>query len=132
MWRTYVSGPESVAICTSAKALYTFVPGEMIKSPVKYHADDFPRTEFDHLSIFFYKPTGYSFEREFRMLLAPGRQESIGADEIGRHVPIRLKKIVHRVITHPQASEAFKEKVESIMSQALKHILREDSHVILR
>lgn len=130
MWRAYTSGVESIAISTSAKALDTFVPDRIMKSPVKYHADDFPRTEFDHLTIFFYKPNGYSFEKEFRMLLAPGEQESIGLDEVGRRVPVRLKKIVHRVITHPGASVEFKTKVDLVLRQSLKHLRREDSSLL--
>ena len=130
MWKGYTSGVESIAICTSAKALNEFVPSGIIKSTVKYHADDFPRTEFDHLAVFFYKPNSYSFEKEFRMLLPPGK-EPIGLDEIGRHVPVKLKKIVHRVITHPGASATFKAKVDLAMRQWLKHLRREDSYLLL-
>jgi hypothetical protein len=71
MWEAYTSGADSVAINTSAKALYTFVPKWITKSPVKYHSDTFPRTALDHTTLFFYKPTGYRFEREFRMQLLP-------------------------------------------------------------
>jgi hypothetical protein len=42
------------------------------------------------------------------LLLAPGEDEPISLDQVGRHVPIRLKKIIHRVITHPGASSTFK------------------------
>jgi hypothetical protein len=131
MWKAYTSGSESVAINTSAKALYTFVPEQIIKSPVKYHADDFPRTEFSHTAMFFYKPKDYRFEREFRLMLVPGEQESISLDEVGRRVPVKLKKIVHRVITHPAASAAFKATVDSVIRQSLKHLRREDSNLLL-
>jgi len=130
MWEAYTSGSESVAISTSAKALYTFIPTQIVKSPVKYHADDFPRTEFSHTAIFFYKPKSYSFEREFRMLLTPGEQESISLDEVGRRVPMNLKKIVRRVVTHPKASKEFKLKVDAVMKQYLKHLRREDSTLL--
>ena len=131
MWKAYTSGCESVVIVTSAKALYTFVPERIMKSPVKYHDNGFPRTEFSHTAIFFYKPNGYSFEREYRLLLAPGEKESVSLDEVGRRIPIKLKKIVHRVITHPGASAAFKAKVDSVMRQSLKHLRRESSHLLL-
>jgi len=127
MWEAYTSGADSVAVTTSAKALYTFVPERIMKSPVKYHADDFPRTEFSHTAIFFYKPKCYSFEREFRLMVVPGEQESISLNEVGRRVAVKLKKIVHRVITHPAASAEFKSKVDLVLRQALKHLRREDS-----
>jgi hypothetical protein len=106
------------------------VPEKIVKSPVKYHAADFPRTGFDHISLFFYKPSAYSFEREFRLLLTPGEHESVSLAEFGRLVPVRLKKIIHRVITHPRASDEFKSKVDEIMKLHLKHIRREDSHLL--
>jgi hypothetical protein len=97
---------------------------------VLYHADDFPRTEFSHTAIFFYKPKGYGFEREFRLMVVPCEQESISLDEVGRHVAVRLKKIVHRVITHPAASAEFKSKVDLVLRQSLKHLRREDSSLL--
>jgi len=130
MWDAYTSGPDSVVISTSAKALDKFVPENIVKSPVKYHSDDFPRTEFGHTALFFYKPRCYSLEREFRMLLTPELHESIPWDQVGRHVPINLKKIVHRVITHPRASVECKTKVDSLMRQVLTHLLREDSTLL--
>jgi hypothetical protein len=130
MWNAYTSGPESVVIITSAKALYRFVAGQIVKSPVKYHGDSFPRTEFDHTTLFFYKPALYRFEREFRMLLMPGEHESIRGDELGRHVPIRSKKIIRRVITHPKASKEFKMKVDHLLDQFLRCRRREDSTLL--
>lgn len=130
MWDAYTGGPESVAICTSAKALYKFVDGQIEKSPVKYHGDSFPRTGFDHISLFFYKPARYSFENEFRMLLTPGEHESIPGNEIGRRVPIRLNKIVRRVVTHPKASKEFKAKVDNLLKQFLPCVKREDSALL--
>jgi len=133
MWDAYTSGPESVAIATSAKALYRFVRANIVKSPVKYHDDDFPRTEFSHTALFFYKPRRYSFEREFRMLLTPDEHESISYDDpadFRRYVPIALKKIIHRVITHPRASDGFKTRVDCQLDHYLKCVNREDSSLL--
>ena len=127
MWDAYTSSADSVVIVSSVNSLYRFVPGSIEKFPVKYHSDDSPRTAFDHTALFFYKPQCYSFEREFRMLLAPGENGPIGSDEAGRHIPISLKKIVLRVITHPKASMQFKAKIDSIMNLSLKRIKRENS-----
>lgn len=47
--------------------------------------------------------------------------------DYGRYVPVRLGKIVHRVITHPRAAEQFKAKVDDLMRKHLKRIRRENS-----
>jgi hypothetical protein len=130
MWQAYTSGPESVVITTSAGALYKLVPDSIIKSPVKYHGDDFPRTAFDHTSLFFYKPYCYSFEREFRLLLTTEGEGGVHISELGRYVPINCKKIVHRVITHPKASMDFKAKVDGLMRMYLTPIRRENSALL--
>ncbi len=130
MWNAYTSATESVLISISAKALYQFVDERIVKSPVKYHRNNSPRTAFDHIALFFYKPAPYSFEREFRLLLTPGEHESVRGDELGRHAPIRLIKIVRRVITHPKATKEFKRKVDHLLEQFLPGIKREDSALL--
>jgi len=75
--------------------------------------------------LFFYKPSGYSFEREFRMLLTPGEYESVRGGKLGRHVPIRVKKIVRHAVTHPKASKEFKTKVDHLLAHFLRCIKRE-------
>ena len=130
MWNAYTPGPDSVVIVSSAYALDRFVQGRIVKSPVWYHDDDFPRTEFDHTTLFFYKPLRYSFEREFRMLLSSGEDESINYSDFGRHVPVSLKRIIHRVITHPRASGEFKAKVDGCLTRYLRSVSREDSNLL--
>ncbi len=83
--------------------------------------------------FFFYKPRRYSFEREFRMLLTPGENEIISCDDpadFGRHVPVRLKKVIGRVITHRRASDGFKVKVEGLLHTYMKSVSREDSTLL--
>jgi hypothetical protein len=63
MWQAYTDTRNSVVITTSAKALRRFVPENIMKSAVKYAPLDFPRTEFNHTSLFFYKPSEYRIER---------------------------------------------------------------------
>ena len=123
MWTAYTSGAESVAVTTSAKALSRFLPSKrFVQSPVKYHSETFRRTEFGHTSLYFYKPAAYQFEREFRLLLAPREDESVAESEIGRHVPVNLKKLVHRVILHPKATSEFTEKVREVCKKHLGHL----------
>jgi hypothetical protein len=130
MWRAYTSSSDSVVIATSAKALRRFLPQEIMKYAVKYAPLDFPRTEFSHNALFYYKPSPYSIEREYRLLRSPGENEAFYPDnpeDWFRRVPIRTKKIVHRVITHPYATRETKAKVEELLKRYLPCRRRENS-----
>jgi len=130
MWSAYTHSSDSVVITTSRKALRRFLPRGIMQSAVKYDSLDRPRTEFSHNSIYFYKPCGYSFEREFRLLRSPRPDEvfySENKEDRSRKVPILQKKIVHRVITHPCASPETKSKVDDLLRTFLPKIRREDS-----
>ena len=101
-----------------------------MKYAVKYADLDFPRTEFDHTSLFYYKPSRYRIEREYRLLRPPGENESFyvdNPDDFYRRVPVKTKKIVHRVITHPRATRETKLHVEDILQQYLPCRTRENS-----
>jgi hypothetical protein len=134
MWEAYTKGPESVVVTTSAKALYRFMPSDLTKSSVKYHRPTFARSEtFGHNAVSFYKPSSYSFEREFRMLRNLGMDESVEYDnpaDYGRYVPIKLSKIIHRVITHPRANNATKLEVDALLAKHLKALKRENSSLL--
>ena len=122
-----------MVVTTSAKALYRVLPKNVMKFAVKYHSLDVPRTDFGWNALFFYKPTSHGFEREFRMLRNLEENESVSADDpkdYGRYIHIPLKRIIHRVITHPQATSEFKAKVESVMLKGLKRIRRENSKLL--
>lgn len=136
MWDAYTrkSGAESVVITSSANALLRFLPKEIMKSPLKYHDHDFPRTKFSHNALFFYKPSEYGFEREFRLLRGLQPNESVSFDDPkdrGRYASITLRKIIHRVITHPKATRDFKLRVDGMLQKFLKHIKREDSSLVV-
>jgi len=130
MWNAYTSNPESVVVTSSAKALDRFLPEKIVKSPVKYHHDNYPRTQFGYTTLFFYKPADYRIEHEFRLLLTPGENESISYEDFGRRVPVNLKKIIHRVISHPRATKEFKAMVDELVGVHLKRIRREDSSLL--
>lgn len=120
MWAAYTKGStESVAIVTSGKALNRFLTGRFLRSAVKYHDLSAPRTEFDHSALYFYKPLEYAFEREYRILRQPDKGEvfyrEASTDEY-RRIPIRIKKIVHRVIAHPDSTSSFKAKIRQLLS----------------
>jgi hypothetical protein len=130
MWRAYTKTPNSVVITTSGKALRRFVPEKIMKSAVKYAPLDFPRTEFSHTSLFFYKPSRYKIEREYRLLRVPEEDESFYIEspaDLCRRIPIKTKKIVHRVITHPHATRETKRRVDELLRDYLPGRKREDS-----
>jgi hypothetical protein len=130
MWQAYTKTPNSVVITTSAKALRRFLPEKIMKYAVKYAPLDFPRTEFSHTSLFFYKPSRYSIEREYRLLRVPGADESFEFEnpaDLYRRIAIKTKKIVHRVITHPYATPETKLRVEELLREYLPCRRREDS-----
>lgn len=134
MWNAYTTSSESVVITTSVRAIQLFLPHELMKYGVKYAPLDFPRTEFSHNSLFFYKPVGYRFEREYRILRSPCEDEvfySNNPDDTYRRVPIRLKKIVHRVISHPAASRELKSTVDELLRRYLPSRQRENSAISL-
>ena len=130
MWQAYTHSSESVVITTSAKALHRFLPEKIMKYAVKYAPLDFPRTEFSHNALFYYKPSPYVIEHEYRLLRSPDENEEFYPDKPEdwfRRVPIKTKKIIHRVITHPCASQETKLKVDRLLQEILPCRRREDS-----
>lgn len=130
MWRAYTSSPESVVVTTSGKATRTLLPERILKSAVTYAPLGVPRTEFSHNSLFFYKPSEYGFEREFRLLRPPEVNETFYSEEPDdrfRRVSVPINRFIHRVITHPRASSTFKREVERLMKTFLARRLRHDS-----
>jgi hypothetical protein len=130
MWQAYTSSSESVVVITSAKALRRFLPEKIMKYAVKYAPLDFPRTEFSHNALFYYKPSSYTIEREYRLLRSPDENEIFHPDnpeDWFRRVPIKTKKIIHRVITHPYASQETKFEVDKLLRLYLPCRERENS-----
>jgi hypothetical protein len=130
MWWVDERPPDCVAITSTVGAIQKFLPSTVKMSLTKYHPPDFPRTEFGHTALFFYKPESLSYENEVRFLLHAGRAENISPDEGGRLVPVPLKKIVHRVITSPRAGAEFKAEVESLLRQYLPGRRRQNSALV--
>jgi hypothetical protein len=130
MWQAYTDSPASVVITSSVKALRRFVPDSIMKYAVKYAPLDIPRTEFSHTSLFFYKPSRYGVEREYRLLRPPSADESFEFEnpaDFFRRIPVKPKKIIHRVITHPDATKEPKVYIEQILRRYLPCRKREDS-----
>lgn len=130
MWRAYTKTPNGVVITTSGKALRRFVPEKIMKSAVKYAPLDFPRPEFNHTSLFFYKPSRYRIERAYRLLRVPEEDEGFYIEspaDLCHRIPIKTKKIVHRVITHPHATREIMCRVDELLRNYLPSRKREDS-----
>jgi len=130
MWREYTDSPQSAVVVSSVKAMRRFLPQKLMAFGVKYHPNDFPRTEFSHNSLFFYKTSDYAYEREFRILRSPLETEvfhSENPDDKFRRVPVNLKKIVHRVISHPNATRETKNRIDDLLKKYLPKLTRENS-----
>jgi hypothetical protein len=130
MWKAYTQSPDSVVVTTSRKALGRFLREGIMQWAVKYSPLDAPRTEFTHNSLFFCKPSRYSFEREFRLLRTPQPEEVFHFEDPKdgfRKVSIPTRKIVHRVITHPCADSRTKSPVDELLRAFLPGIRRSDS-----
>ena len=133
MWNGYgtkdgAPTSESVVITSSVKALCRFLPDRLRKSAVRYHPNDFPRSQFGHTTIFFYKPESKEWENEFRLLHVFGPDEVVDEQKYTSHrIPLLLNKIIHRVITHPKASLEFKARIDALLMRHLPGIRRQDS-----
>jgi hypothetical protein len=132
MWSRFPA--ESVSVMTTARTLFQLVPEHIMKHPVKYHEDGFLRPYlFGWNSLALHKPNKFSFEQEFRMILPLKQNDSVSHNDadkdFGRLVPVRLTKVVRRVITHPLASVACKQRVDELLRTKLRSTRRENSHI---
>jgi hypothetical protein len=116
MWKEYTATAESVVITSSARALQRVLPQTILVSPVKYIPQDFPRTEFDHSSLFFYKDTSFTYERELRLLRHLGENEILDIQEdIGKNIPINLKLLIHRVVLNKRIPDRVAQHVINLV-----------------
>jgi hypothetical protein len=132
MWHEYAKTQESVAVMTTVRTLEKFLPKNILKCAVKYHDDGFARsTVFGYNALAFCKPVSLVWENEFRMVrgLVEGDSVShVDADkDFGRLVPIKLKRDIDRVITHPLASPDFKNHVDELLKATVPGRWRENS-----
>ncbi len=118
MWDAYTESSDSVVVSTTVNSLLRHMPSSIMQYGVTYMSTDKPRTEFSHNSLFFYKPTEYSFEREYRMLRTPETEETFDPEnpaDTHRRVPIPFLKVIHRIVIHPAASIKTQAKVHAIL-----------------
>ena len=130
MWDAYTKTTDSVVITTTVKALKVHLPASVIQYGVTYAPLDAPRTEFSHNSLFFYQPIELSFEREYRLLRQPGEDEEFFPDKLEdsyRRILIPLRKVVHRVIVHPEACNDTKRKVHELIREKCQGLHASDS-----
>ena len=131
MWREYTTTSDSVVITSSVKALQRVIPQrEVTVSAVTYVPEDVPRTEFDHSSIFFYKDTSFSYERELRLLrpLRDGDQVFVDRKEdFGRRLPVNLRLLVHRVILNKRISPSARQHVTELVRQFCRRAVIQES-----
>lgn len=121
MWREYTTGPNSVVVTTSMKALQCAVAQQQIViSRVKYIFQSTPRIEFSHTTPFFYKDTFFSFENELRLLRPLLEDEQVLVENEGdfaKTVAVNPRRLIHRVITHKAMSRSSIAAIQSLTSE---------------
>ena len=121
MWSEYTTGPDSVVVTTSMKALqHAVAEQQIVVSRVKYISELDPRIEFSHTTPFFYKDKFFSFENELRLLrpLLEGEQVLVKSeDDFARTVAVNLRRLIHRVITHKAMSKLSIDTIRSLTSE---------------
>ena len=131
MWREYTTSPESVVVTSSVKALGRAVlDKQLMVSCVKYVDDHTPRIEFSHTTPFFYKDKSYRFENELRLLrpLREGEQLLVeNPEDYGRNVPVNLRLLIHRVISHKRMSENTLEFVRTLTAEFCRRAVVQQS-----
>jgi hypothetical protein len=118
MWDEYTKSSDSVVVSTTVNSLIRHMPSSIMQYGVTYMSTDKPRTEFSHNSLFFYKPTKYSFEKEYRLLRTPEAEETFHSEnpsDTHRRIPIPFLKVIHRIFIHPAASIETQTKVHAIL-----------------
>jgi len=134
MWREYTTSSDSVVVTTSMKAMHRAVQQHSIViSRVKYVSNSTPRVEFSHTTPFFYKDRCFSFENELRLLRPLGEKEQVLMEDekdFYRTVPVNLKLLIHRVITHKRISRDSAELVHSLTRQFCRRALVQQSTLL--
>lgn len=121
MWREYTTGPDSVVVTTSMKALQRAVAERrVVVSRVKYISESTPRIEFSHTTPFFYKDKFFSFENELRLLRLLLEDEQVLVEnkkDFVKAVTINLRRLIRCVITHKAMSKSSIAAIQSLTSQ---------------
>jgi hypothetical protein len=126
MWKLYSQWGEGIAIATTVGTLIQQVKN----SPFKLHAGlvnytGKPKLHEDHIQPFFRKGRGYSYEKEFRLLIdmsdssTPQEKRYLEAalSAGGSRIKIDTKKLLKRVTVGPFAESWFKPLVDKTLKR---------------
>ena len=122
MWGCYTKHPESVAVRTTYAALRESLPAYVEMGVVRYI--DYATARLPTMNMFehiMHKDTYYSFEREVRAVATPPAAKELGLDDFKNHhfelettkdflvyaPPVDIKKLIHGVVLHPEAPDAY-------------------------
>lgn len=125
MWKEYTRTTNAVAVVSSVGTLQRFLPESINISRVKYVDDDFPRSRLTVHSVYFFKSRQFSHENELRLLRPLGLDESVDRDDPedrARHVRVRLRKVIHEVVVHPDADFEKYREIQTWLAKVLPGI----------
>ncbi|TAL00610.1 MAG: hypothetical protein EPO08_13050 [Rhodospirillaceae bacterium] len=125
MWRCYTASPDAVAVHTTYSALRKCLPDHVESGVVRYI--DYRREGLATMNLYqlvMHKRHYYDFEQEVRAVASEMALPQLGGDHIAGNSderaympPIDLRHLIHGIRLHPEASESFRQKVESLASE---------------
>jgi hypothetical protein len=132
MWACYTRQSEAVAIRTTYAALRASLPHYVEMGMVRYI--DYANERLPTMNMFEYimhKDSYYSFEREVRAVALPPAVDELGGAHFSEnhfesesmpgflvYAPtVDLAQLIHGVVLHPDASQAFEAKVTDLCAE---------------
>src|SRR5208283_4009297 len=114
MWQEYTNGCDSVAIATTVGHLASAVGKHCHGFSVRYIDEGFAVPELHSLAPYAYKRPQFAYEREFRLVHVLPPESAIyldQSDDFQRLIAGDPGEFVHELRFHPEAAQAFKERV---------------------
>jgi hypothetical protein len=131
MWRCYTRAPEAVAVITTYENLRECLPNYVYLGIVRYI--DYATQRLPTLNMFEYimhKRSHFEYEREVRAVAVPpvdehGRAhflanlfQSESLPDFEAYAPtIDVKKLIRRVVLHPEAGSSFKAEIAHLCAE---------------
>jgi hypothetical protein len=125
MWERFTKSEDSVVLRTTVRKLLQVlsdpIPNtkkrdlKVVVSKIIYAPQTVPRPEWSNHGPFFYKDTRFMDEREFRLVVHPPENQPIGENDLGQTLSVDPAMLIEQVLTHPRASNEFRNKVRDFL-----------------
>ncbi|MGH7975674.1 MAG: hypothetical protein ACREDS_08610 [Limisphaerales bacterium] len=125
MWERFTKTENSVVICTTLRKLFESISEPIpnsnkkelkaVASKVTYASQTIPRPEWSNYGPYFYKDTKFMDEREFRLIIHPPENHSIGEEDVAQKLPIDPVALIEQIVIHPRSPADFKTKIKDFL-----------------